>query len=94
MILTPNTLPEEVAFVLEQAVTALRAAAEDGSEVARCGLEEVNRCLGYIGAVGGAPLTDIETWADRKEELQALYAELNAEEYGPVAEGARSEVAA
>ncbi len=83
MILAPNTLPEEVAFVLDAAVTALKAAAEDGSEIAQCGLEEVNRCLGYIGAVGGAPLIDIEVWADREEELQALYAELNAEEYGP-----------
>ncbi len=75
MILAPHTLPEEVAFVLEQAVTALSAAAKDGSEVARYGLAEVQRCMGYIGG-------DIEVQADFEEDLAALYAEVNAEEYG------------
>lgn len=71
--LSQGILPEQVAFVLEQAVTALKAAAEDGSEVARYGLEDVARCMSYIGG-------DIEVQADREEEVQALFAELAAED--------------
>lgn len=73
--LSENTLPEQVAFVLKQAVTALKAAAQDGSEVAGAGLAEVERCAGYVGLV-----LDVEVYADREEELQALFAELAAED--------------
>ncbi len=75
MILAPHTLPEEVTFVLEQAVTALKAAAQDGSPVALAGLAEVQRCMTYIGG-------DIEVQADFEADLEALYAEVNADEYG------------
>jgi hypothetical protein len=81
MILAPHTLPEEVAFVLEQAITALQAAAKDGSPVALAGLAEVQRCMGYIGYPGGH-MGDIEVQADFEAELQAMYAEVNAEEFG------------
>jgi len=51
MILAEGTLPEQVALALEASLTALRAAAEDGSEVARFGVMEVEAWLRRIGAV-------------------------------------------
>lgn len=77
MILAANTQADEVAYVLKAAVIALKAAAQDGSAVAGAGLAEVERCAGYVGLV-----LDVEVYADREEELQAMYAELNAEEFG------------
>jgi len=51
MILAEGTHPEQVALALEASLTALRAAAEDGSEVARFGVMEVEAWLRRIGAV-------------------------------------------
>jgi hypothetical protein len=59
MILAPNALPGQLAHLLDTALVSLQAAAEDGSEVAQLGLQDVQKLLSNLGAEFVDPYPDL-----------------------------------